>query len=422
MRTKTGLRFSALSALLVLVGNIQAQSMSVPTITVAKGSTGNVTLALVAGGDATNFDFTMTYDSTIVNEAAISFTCNPANVGLDSLTCTVDKTKNQIKGIGVNLSQTILTSGGFAAINLPVLGSAATGSSVNPINENFATETTVTPVNATWTLDVEIKADNADNELANIATRADVGTGDDISIAGFIITGSSQKCVIIRGRGPSVNVPGGVARLPDPTLTLKSGTTTIAENDNWTQQDNPDHVTIIENLGVAPGDLLDAAIFTCLNPGAYTVLVKGYLGTTGVGMVEVLDADDASPYLRSISTRARVGTGHLVTIAGFIITGNSPKQILIRGRGPSLGIAAETRLANPMLTLKSGKTTIGSNDNWQDAANAADISATGKAPDHSLDSAIMMILEPGAYTAILRGVDNVTGTGIIEVLDLTGRQ
>ena len=264
---------------------------------------------------------------------------------------------------------------------------------------------------------------NTNNELSNIATRADVGTGNDIAIAGFIIAGSGQKCVIVRGRGPSVGVPAGVIRLPDPTLTLKSGQTTIAENDNWTQQDNPDHVAIIEGLGKAPGDLLDAAIYICLDPGAYTVLARGYLGTTGVGIVEVLDVDDASPYLRNIATRAKVGTGHLVTIAGFIITGNTPKQILIRGRGPSVGVpAGVTRLANPTLTLKSGQTTIGSNDNWEDAVNAADISATGKAPGDPLDSAIMMVLQPGAYTAILRGAGGTAGVGIVEVLDLTGRQ
>ncbi len=282
--------------------------------------------------------------------------------------------------------------------------SAITGLGIGPVSNAVSTNTT-------------------DNELSNITTRADVGIGNDIAIAGFIITGSGQKCVIVRGRGPRVGVPAGVIRLPNPTLTLKSGSTTIAENDNWTQQDNPDHVAIIEGLGKAPGDLLDAAIYTCLDSGPYTALLKGYLGTTGVGMVEVLDVDDSLPYLSNISTRARVGTDHLVTIAGFIITGNTPKQILIRGRGPSVGVpAGVTRLPDPTLTLKSGQTTIGSNDDWEDAANAADISATGKAPGDPLDSAIMMVLQPGAYTAILRGAGGVTGVGIVEVLDLMGRQ
>ena len=263
----------------------------------------------------------------------------------------------------------------------------------------------------------------ADNELYNISTRADVLTGDDIAIAGFVISGSVQKCIIVRGRGPSVGVPSGVVRLPDPMLVLKSGSTTIGENDNWTEQDNPDHVAIIEGLGKAPGDLLEAAIYICLDPGAYTALLSGYLGTTGVGIAEVIDADDSLSYLENISTRARVGTGDLVTIAGFIITGDKAKQILIRGRGPSVGVpSGVTRLSDPTLTLKSGATTIGSNDDWPDAANAADISATGKAPGDPLDSAILIELQPGEYTAILRGAGGVTGSGIVEVLDLTGRQ
>jgi hypothetical protein len=309
-----------------------------------------------------------------------------------------------------------------AGISSPITVSGLTNSTqyscsviaTNVVGDSLSSNVlSVTPISTT----------TVDNELRNISTRADVGTGDNIAIAGFIITGNEQKCVIVRGRGPSVGVPVGVTRLPDPMLTLKSGQTTIAANDNWTQQDNPDHVAIIEDSGKAPGDLLDAAIYTCLDPGPYTALLRGFLDTTGVGIAEVLDVDDSSSYLSNISTRARVGTDHLVTIAGFIITGNTPKQILVRGRGPSVGVPiGVTRLADPVLTLKSGQTTIGSNDNWQDAANAADISATGKAPGDPLDSAIMMELQPGAYTAILRGVGNVTGSGIVEVLDLTGRQ
>jgi len=424
MKTNIRLKLLILVTLLLLAVNVLAQSVTVPTVNVIKGKTAQVALAYVAGGNTTNFDFTMTYDESVVNEDAIVFACDPAVVGLTTLTCAVDKANNQVKGIGTNLSAGELVSGAFAEIDLPVFSNASTGNSVEPFSENFATDNSVTPVDTTWTLKVSAKATfKVNNELRNIATRADVQTGANIAIAGFIITGKSQKCVIVRGRGPSVGVPAGAIRLPDPTLTLKSGTTTIAENDNWTQQDNPDHVAIIEDLGKAPGDLLDAAIYICLDPGPYTVLVKGYLGTTGIGIVEVLDVDNSAPYLRNIATRARVGTAHSVTIAGFIIAGDAPKQILIRGRGPSVGApAGVTRLPDPTLTLKSGQTTIGSNDNWQDADNVADIIDTGRAPDDPKDSAILTELQPGAYTVILRGSGNVTGLGIIEVLDLTGRK
>lgn len=263
---------------------------------------------------------------------------------------------------------------------------------------------------------------STDNELRNISTRADVSTGNDIAIAGFIISGDTQKCVVVRGRGPSVGVPDGVTRLADPVLTLKSGQTTIAENDNWTEQTIPGDVEIITDLGIAPDDLMDAAIYKCLDPGAYTALLKGYLNTTGVGILEVYDVDEGMPYLSNISTRARVGTAHLVTIAGLIITGNTPKQVLIRGRGPSVGVPdGVSRLTDPTLTLKSGQTTIAVNNNWQAASNATEISATGRAPGDPLDSAILIELQPGAYTAILQGVGGASGAGIVEIIDLTGR-
>ena len=150
--------------------------------------------------------------------------------------------------------------------------------------------------------------------------------------------------------------------------------------------------------------------------GTHNSAISGFYDITGSHKVITFER-------RENGYHARVGAGDLVTIAGLIITGDTPKQILIRGRGPSVGVpAGVTRLVNPTLTLKSGQTTIGSNDDWQDAANAADISATGKAPGHPLDSAIMMVLQPGAYTVILRGAGGVTGSGIVEVLDLTGLQ
>jgi hypothetical protein len=265
------------------------------------------------------------------------------------------------------------------------------------------------------------------DELRNISTRTDVGTADDIAIAGFIISGGAPKCLVIRGRGPSVGVPSGVTRLSDPLLKLKSGLTTIAVNDNWQNQEIPDDKDIIESLRAAPGNIQESAIYKCLDPGAYTALLSGKNGATGVGIVEVLDVDSGLPYLANISTRSRVGTGNLVTIAGFIISGNRPKQVLIRGRGPTVGVPTGVqRLDDPRLQLFA-RLSDGSNmhmlnnDNWTQAENASEISASGKAPADSSESAIMITLDPGAYTAILSSVTGESGSGIVEVFDLTGR-
>ena len=268
--------------------------------------------------------------------------------------------------------------------------------------------------------------DLSNNELRNIATRAEVRTGFEILIGGFVIVGNTQKCVVVQGLGGSVAVPEGETRLTDPVLTLKSGLTTIAENDNWQVQANPADLPAIVDAGRAPNDILEAAIYKCLDPGAYTALVTGFDNSTGVGMVAVYDADDGDSYLKNIATRSWVGTGNLISIGGFVITGDVPKQILVRGLGPSMENAFPPNsplLMDPQLKLFQGATLIAENDDWGDAANAAEIGALPAPlpPRDSREPAILMTLEPGLYSAHLLGVDATTGIGNVAVYDLTGR-
>lgn len=255
-------------------------------------------------------------------------------------------------------------------------------------------------------------------ELENISTRADVGTVDEIVIGGFVITGDTDKCVVIRARGQSVGVPEGEIRLPDPWLVLKLGSETVDINYDWVE--SPEAATI-QNLGLDPPFDNEAAIYACLPPGPYTALVRGQGGSTGIGIVEVFDADQGTPYLENISTRAPVDAGAKVAIGGFIISGDQPKDILIRGRGPSVGVPEGVqRLANPQVRLADAQgDTIISNGDWQNAANAAEISATGLAPPDPSEAAVLVSLDPGLYTAIVSG-GGTTGVGIVEVFDLSG--
>lgn len=254
------------------------------------------------------------------------------------------------------------------------------------------------------------------NELYNISTRADIGNGLNSAVAGFIINGDTDKCVVVRGRGPSVAV--NQTLLADPILTLKSGSTTIGENDNWA-----DHETaaIVQALGKAPTEPLDSAFYICLAPGPYTALLKGTVGTTrGIGIVEVIDVDQGTPFLANISTRALVKTGARRVVAGFIIEGSQSREVLIRGRGPTVNVNNATLLADPQVQLRVGATVLALNDNWGEAVNAAEISATGQAPQDPAEAAILITLQPGAYTVFLEPADGVPGLGIIEVLDQTG--
>jgi hypothetical protein len=125
--------------------------------------------------------------------------------------------------------------------------------------------------------------------------------------------------------------------------------------------------------------------------------------------------------LLNISTRLKVLTGNSVLIGGFIITGSSNKEVLVRGLGPTLSqppFNVPGALADPTLELHNGAgVLIASNDNWKDSQQVA-IMATGLAPPNNLESAILQTLAPGKYTAILRGKNNTTGVGLVEVYDI----
>ena len=121
--------------------------------------------------------------------------------------------------------------------------------------------------------------------------------------------------------------------------------------------------------------------------------------------------------LGNISTRLRVQTGDNVLIGGVIITGTEPKKVILRAIGPSLPLAGV--LPDPTLELRDGSgALIASNDNWMDAPNKQEIVDTTIAPGNDLESAILMTLDPGLYTAIMRGANNTTGIGLVEVYDL----
>jgi murein DD-endopeptidase MepM/ murein hydrolase activator NlpD len=254
------------------------------------------------------------------------------------------------------------------------------------------------------------------SRLLNIATRGKVETVDNVMIAGFIIQGSTAKKVLIRARGPSLavapfNVPGTLA---DPFLTLYSGATPIDSNDDFASHPNAASIP----ADWVPTNAKESAIVATLNPGAYTAIVNGVGGTSGVAIVEVFEIDHPETPLSNIATRGPVYTGDNVMIAGLIIQGDTPKTVLITARGPSMAVPpfnVPGTLPDPTLTLYSGQTVIASNDNWGSAANAVQIQSAVGAPTNNLESAILITLQPGAYTAIVSGANGGTGLGIVEV-------
>jgi hypothetical protein len=246
-----------------------------------------------------------------------------------------------------------------------------------------------------------------------------VQTGDNVGIGGFIITGSAAKHFLLRAIGPSVTGVSGV--LADPFLELhRPGGLPIITNDNW--REDPAQEAAIIATGIAPTNDLESAIDVTLNPGAYTAVVRGKNNTSGIALIEVYDLSQAVlSKLANISTRAFVGTGSDVVIAGFILGGNSGgDRIVVRGLGPSLTpLGVPNALTNPTLALRdSNGTVVMSNDNWQDdPTQASELNAAGLGPNNASEAAVAATLPPGLYTAVLGELSNGTGVGLVEVYD-----
>ncbi len=254
--------------------------------------------------------------------------------------------------------------------------------------------------------------------LVNISSRATVGTGDQVSIAGFIVVGNpgQSRRVVVRGIGSSLSV-GGVpvpGRLADPLIELHNATgATMALNDNW--RTSP-RVAEIQSLGLAPGDDAEAVLVATLPVGAYTAVLRGTNGSTGIGLIEVYDVGAyGNARLLNLSGRAFVRTGDNVLIGGLIVRSLS-QQLLVRAIGPDLSTRGVTgALQNPVMELHdSNGALLASNDNWQSAPNSSAISSAGLAPDDSRDAAILLTPGPGQFTAIVRGVGATTGVALLE--------
>jgi hypothetical protein len=258
---------------------------------------------------------------------------------------------------------------------------------------------------------------------ANVSTRLQVGTGDNLLIAGFFITGpnGSTKKMIVRATGPSSGVPGALA---NPILELHDTSAVIASNDNWKTTViggiiTSDQVADIQASTLAPSNDAESALIGTLSPGGYTAQVRGVNNSTGIGVAEAFDLSIGSgATLANVSTRGQVGTGNNLMIAGFFIV-NNPVKVVVRGIGPSLAnFGVANPLANPTLELHdSNGATVLANDDWK-TTQQAEITATTLQPSNNAESALVITLQPGGYTAQLRGTNNGTGVGVVDVFAL----
>jgi hypothetical protein len=392
-------------------------------ITVNSGSsgTGNGTVGFTV---AANPNFAQRTGSITI--AGITF-----NVSQDGTNCSYSISPTS-QTLGANASTNIVNvtaSAGCAwtaTTNDPSIlsiNSGASGSGNGTVTYTAAANSTTSQRAGTLTIAGQTfmvtQAAGGPTELANVSTRLRIETGDNVLFAGFIVTGTQPKKIIVLGTGPSLTGGGVPGALADPTLELYQGNTLLDSNDNWV--DSPKKQAIIDSM-VAPTNDLESAIVATLpaNNSQYTAIVRGAGNGTGVGTVQLFDLDRlVDSKLANISTRGFVQTGDNVLIAGTILLGQTSQKVIVRAIGPSLPFSGT--LADPTLELRDQNGgLIDSNDNWKDSPNKQAIIDSTVPPTNDSESAIVATLPANSaqYTAIVRGVNNGTGIAVVEVFAL----
>ncbi|MFL6527851.1 MAG: matrixin family metalloprotease [Chthoniobacterales bacterium] len=260
--------------------------------------------------------------------------------------------------------------------------------------------------------------------MLNISTRAFVSTGDNVLIGGFIVQGTQPATVVLRALGGSLRASAISPVIEDTTITIyDSSNHQVAFSDDWfTDAD----AATIASYRLDPPNSIESAVIATLNPGSYTAVVQSFsntsqAATSGIGLVEIYDLHRTSSRLGNLSTRGQVLTGDNILIGGFIVGPGSNKTVCVRALGPTLGDrGVANSLSDPTLEVRDASgNLIASNDNWQQASNAATIQSEGLGPAHTQESAVQLTVNPGNYTRLVRGVGDATGVALVEVYDLS---
>ena len=262
------------------------------------------------------------------------------------------------------------------------------------------------------------------SRVSALSARGLAGTGDQTLIAGLISSGVGNKQLLLRCIGPGLASFGVSGAVADPALTLfNAAGTVLQQNNDWGGTATLiDTFTQLKVFPLSPNSK-DAALLTTLPSGTYTAHLAAQNGT-GVALVEVYDADPGTPTTRlaGLSARDQVGTGDNILIAGFIITGNVSRTVLIRGIGPTLTrYSVNGVLANPQLQVFQGNTLLAQNDDWGGDTTVATVAAQVNAfalDATSKDAALLLTRPPGAYTAQVSGVGNTTGVALVEIYEV----
>jgi PKD repeat protein len=362
----------------------------------------------VAGTSGTPLSFTVTATQS---PKTFSATGLPAGLSINSTTGVISGTPT---GIGTYSVMVTVSNGGGSTVSALTISIGSTSST------RFAPAST-----------------SAANRLLNLSSRAEL-SGSQTLIAGFVISDTGTKAVLLRAVGPGLkefNVPGVMAT---PELQIYSSTgALITQTSSW---DSNLAATFAQvgAFSLTPGSA-DAALLTNLAPDSYTIHVFDPSGKGGVVLAEVYDAS-ASPMtaaqrLINISARGYVSPGAGALIGGFVISGSSLKSVLIRGVGPGLsGFGVSDSIADPVLSVfDENGNLVAQNFSWSNQTITGSDQATIEAQDIMTadssvgafalsalnpDTALIANLPPGAYTFQVTSASNSTGEALGEVYEL----
>jgi hypothetical protein len=385
-----------------------------------------------AGTITTGTGISAVYPFTVIVMPAVSstppvtipvFTAQPVSVSVTGGTVALNAVASNSPTYQWFINGSTPLAGATSSLLVLSNGAMSTGT-YTCVATNSAGSTTSTPATVSVTATTDV------GRLSNLSTRAQVGTGGNILIVGFAVSGSGSEPLLLRASGPALASLGVTGTLPDPQLQLYNGSTVLSTNNGWAG--NATIASEAASVGAFPWSSAtshDSALATQLASGSYTAQVSGQSNDTGVALAEAYDATPAgtftasSPHLINLSARVQVGTGGNVLIAGFAIGGSSAVTVLIRASGPALAVLGVTgTLPDPQLQLYSGSTQLAGNFGWggnaQISARAASVGAFAWSSPVSDDSALLITLPPGSYTAQVSGESGDTGDALVEVYEV----
>jgi len=371
---------------------------------------------------------------TVIDGATNASTNVALGPGPGTLAVAVNTVTNTIYVSNDSGTGLIVIAGATNGVStLSIAGSQANALVVNPLtNKIYANG----PSNNVTVIDGGSAGSSAAAaRLTNLSIRAQVGTGGNILIPGFVVGGTGTETLLIRGAGPSLSQFGVSGVLAQPSLSLfNSAGTLIASNTGWGTNVNPAQIaSVAAQVGAFPfaSGSADCSLEVSLPAGAYTVQVSGVGTTAGVALAEVYEVASSGTRLANISGRAQVGTGGGSLIAGFVIAGGGPEKLLARADGPALAqFGVSGVLAQPSLSLFDATGTLtASNLGWATNPDPGLVAGLAKAVGAfpfqsgssgitSSDSAQWALLPPGAYTLQIASANATTGSALAEVYEV----